>query len=60
MSSAAQGRGSVLFVEHGTHKEIYPGYPWGTGKIRVSDQRIIDALREAFEKVGVEVEDAVA
>ncbi len=53
----------VFFIECGTHKTISPTPPSTrlmSGKIRVSDQRTIDALREAFEKTGWTVTDAVA
>ena len=57
MSSAAN---VVQFVEYGTHKLIGAvAGPAMSGKIRVSDQATIDALREAFEKAGWEVEDHV-
>lgn len=55
---AAHGQ-VVTFVEHGTHKTIGAVYGPMSGKIRVSDQRTIDALREAFEKAGWEVDDRV-
>lgn len=61
---AAQTSESVLFVEYGTHKTILFGRPGApssavSGQLRVSDQAIIDALRDAFEKLGWDMVDRV-
>lgn len=49
----------VRFIEFGPHKTIEVLDGPASGKLRVSDQRLIDALREAFEKAGFEVVDVV-
>lgn len=48
---------SVTFIEFGPHKTIVIGEGPGSGTMRISDQRTIDALREAFEKAGWKVND---
>ena len=49
---------TVHFLEYGTHKTILSHDGPVTGSLRVTDQKLIDALREAFEKAGWTVCDA--
>ena len=59
MSSAATTLGLVAFIEYGPHKTIQVLNGPASGTLRVSDQKLIDGLREAFERAGFEVEDHV-